>query len=32
MGLPGDDNEHAGGDVDSQHVVREFPPQGQFHQ
>ena len=29
---PGDDDEHAGGDVDGEHVVRELPLQGQLHQ
>ena len=31
-GEPGDDDEHAGGDVDGEHVVRELPLQGQLHQ
>ena len=31
-GEPGDDDEHAGWDVDGKHVVRELPLQGQLHQ
>ena len=31
-GEPGDDDEHAGGDVDGEHVVRELPLQRQLHQ
>ena len=31
-GEPGDNDEHAGGDVDGEHVVGELPLQGQLHQ
>ena len=31
-GEPGDDDEHAGGDVDGEHVVGKFSPQSQLHQ
>ena len=31
-GEPGDDDEHAGGNVDGEHVVRELPLQCQLHQ
>ena len=30
--LPGDDDEHAGGHVDGEHVVGELPPQRELHQ
>ena len=30
--VPGDDDEHAGGHVDGEHVVGELPPQRELHQ
>ena len=29
---PGHDDQHAGGDVDGEHVVGELPAEGQLHQ